>query len=51
VIVPAANLLGEAGKGHRVAFNVLNVGRFKLAAACLGGMREALGVDAAERRT
>jgi alkylation response protein AidB-like acyl-CoA dehydrogenase len=44
VIVPAANLLGEAGKGHRVAFNVLNVGRFKLAAACLGGMREALGV-------
>jgi alkylation response protein AidB-like acyl-CoA dehydrogenase len=52
VIVPAANLLGEAGKGHRVAFNVLNVGRFKLAAACLGGMREALGVAvryAAER--
>jgi alkylation response protein AidB-like acyl-CoA dehydrogenase len=44
VIVPAENLLGEAGKGHRVAFNVLNVGRFKLAAACLGGMREALGV-------
>jgi alkylation response protein AidB-like acyl-CoA dehydrogenase len=44
VIVSAENLLGEAGKGHRVAFNVLNVGRFKLAAACLGGMREALGV-------
>jgi alkylation response protein AidB-like acyl-CoA dehydrogenase len=44
VVVPAENLLGEAGKGHRVAFNVLNVGRFKLAAACLGGMREALSV-------
>ena len=41
-IVPAANLLGEEGKGHRVAFNVLNVGRFKLAATCLGGMRPAL---------
>jgi alkylation response protein AidB-like acyl-CoA dehydrogenase len=44
VIVPAANLLGEPGKGHRVAFNVLNVGRFKLAAACLGGMRPALAI-------
>jgi alkylation response protein AidB-like acyl-CoA dehydrogenase len=41
-VVPAENLLGEAGKGHRVAFNVLNVGRFKLAAACLGGMRPAI---------
>ena len=46
-IVPAENLLGEAGKGHRVAFNVLNVGRFKLAAACLGGMRPAIGTAAA----
>ncbi len=44
VVVPAENLLGEEGKGHRVAFNVLNVGRFKLAAACLGGMRPAVGV-------
>jgi alkylation response protein AidB-like acyl-CoA dehydrogenase len=43
-VVPAANLLGEPGKGHRVAFNVLNVGRFKLAAACLGGMRPALAI-------
>jgi len=40
--VPAANLLGEIGKGHRVAFNVLNVGRFKLAAAALGAMKPAL---------
>jgi len=45
-VVPAGNLLGEVGKGHRVAFNVLNVGRFKLAAACLGGMRPAIGVAA-----
>ena len=41
--VPAANLLGEAGKGHHIAFNVLNVGRFKLGVACVGGARRALG--------
>ena len=35
--VPAANLLGEIGKGHKVAFNVLNFGRFKLGAMCVGG--------------
>jgi alkylation response protein AidB-like acyl-CoA dehydrogenase len=40
--VPAANLLGEAGKGHYIAFNVLNVGRFKLGVACVGGSRHAL---------
>ncbi len=45
-IIPAANLLGEVGKGHRVAFNVLNVGRFKLASACLGGMRPAVAIGA-----
>ncbi|MGH2357065.1 MAG: acyl-CoA dehydrogenase family protein, partial [Candidatus Limnocylindria bacterium] len=44
VVVGEDALLGEVGKGHRVAFNVLNVGRFKLAAACLGGMRPALGI-------
>jgi alkylation response protein AidB-like acyl-CoA dehydrogenase len=37
VQVPAANLLGEVGKGHKVAFNVLNFGRFKLGANCVGG--------------
>ena len=37
--VPAANLLGEIGKGHKIAFNVLNYGRFKLAAMCTGGAR------------
>jgi len=40
--VPRKNLLGEAGKGHRIAFNVLNVGRFKLGVACIGGARRAL---------
>lgn len=41
--VPAANLLGEPGKGHHIAFNVLNWGRFKLGIACVGGARQALG--------
>jgi alkylation response protein AidB-like acyl-CoA dehydrogenase len=40
--VPAANLLGEPGKGHHIAFNVLNMGRFKLGVACVGGARNAL---------
>ncbi len=37
--VPAENLLGEVGKGHLIAFNILNVGRFKLGAMCVGGGR------------
>ena len=41
--VPAANLLGEIGKGHKVAFNVLNFGRFKLGAMCSGGAQAAIG--------
>jgi alkylation response protein AidB-like acyl-CoA dehydrogenase len=40
--VPAENLLGEIGKGHIIAFNILNVGRFKLGAMCLGGGRVSL---------
>jgi butyryl-CoA dehydrogenase len=40
--VPAENLLGEVGKGHQIAFNILNIGRFKLGAACLGGARATL---------
>jgi alkylation response protein AidB-like acyl-CoA dehydrogenase len=40
--VPKDNLLGEAGKGHHIAFNVLNVGRLKLGVACIGGARHAL---------
>jgi alkylation response protein AidB-like acyl-CoA dehydrogenase len=41
--VPVENLLGEAGKGHLIAFNVLNIGRLKLGAACVGGARNVLG--------
>ncbi|MGC2619513.1 MAG: acyl-CoA dehydrogenase family protein, partial [Acidobacteriaceae bacterium] len=40
--VPVENLLGEAGKGHHIAFNILNVGRYKLGAATLGGARHSL---------
>ncbi len=39
VQVPTENVLGEIGKGHLIAFNVLNVGRFKLCALCLGGAK------------
>src|ERR1700689_3439929 len=37
--VPVENLLGEIGKGHVIAFNILNVGRFKLGGMCVGGAR------------
>jgi len=40
--VPAENLLGEIGKGHVIAFNILNLGRFKLGAGCVGGARNSL---------
>jgi alkylation response protein AidB-like acyl-CoA dehydrogenase len=40
--VPVENLLGEIGKGHRIAFNILNIGRFKLGAMCVGGGRVSL---------
>jgi alkylation response protein AidB-like acyl-CoA dehydrogenase len=46
VIVPAENLLGQIGKGHKVAFNVLNFGRFKLGAMCSGGAQTAIGESA-----
>ena len=46
VRVPAENLLGEAGKGHKIAFNVLNVGRLKVATQTLGMAKAAYG-DAA----
>jgi alkylation response protein AidB-like acyl-CoA dehydrogenase len=41
--VPADSVLGEVGKGHKVAFNVLNYGRFKLGAMCSGGARRVIG--------
>lgn len=40
--VPVENVLGEIGKGHHIAFNILNIGRFKLGAACVGGARNGL---------
>ena len=40
--VPVENVLGEVGAGHRVAFNILNVGRLKLGAGCIGGMKSAI---------
>jgi alkylation response protein AidB-like acyl-CoA dehydrogenase len=53
VRVPAGNVLGEIGKGHKVALNTLNYGRFSLGAMCSGGCRAALGAAAqyaAQRR-
>ena len=40
--VPVENLLGEIGKGHKIAFNILNIGRLKLCAAALGGAKRAI---------
>jgi len=40
--LPVENLLGQAGNGHQIAFNVLNVGRYKLAAGAIGGAQAAL---------
>lgn len=40
--VPVENVLGEIGKGHRIAFNILNIGRLKLCAAAVGGARRAV---------
>ena len=42
VRVPAENVIGEVGKGHKVAFNVLNFGRFKLGGMCSGGALAAI---------
>ena len=39
VKTPVENLLGEVGKGAKIAFNTLNIGRFKLGAMCVGGMK------------
>src|SRR5262247_2176569 len=46
VKVPAENVLGEVGKGHKVAFNVLNFARFKLGAMCSGGALGAIAESA-----
>ncbi|KYP16416.1 acyl-CoA dehydrogenase family protein [Flavihumibacter sp. CACIAM 22H1] len=43
--VPAENVLGEIGKGHIIAFNILNIGRLKLCAAALGGAKRAFNTS------
>ncbi len=43
VQVPVENLLGEIGQGHKIAFNILNVGRIKLCAGVLGGAKQGVG--------
>ncbi len=50
--VPVENVLGEVGKGQYIAFNILNIGRFKLGAACVGGARNSLadGIGYAKER-
>lgn len=52
VKVPVENLLGEPGRGHVIAFNILNIGRYKLAVGCVGGMKAAIemGVKYANQR-
>jgi hypothetical protein len=40
--VPVENVLGEIGKGHKIAFNILNIGRLKLCAAAVGGAKRAI---------
>jgi alkylation response protein AidB-like acyl-CoA dehydrogenase len=43
--IPVENVLGEVGKGHKIAFNILNIGRLKLCAATLGGAKKAFGTS------
>lgn len=51
VHIPVENLLGEVGKGHLIAFNILNIGRFKLAAGSLGVSKEALDLSVKYAKT
>ncbi len=46
VKIPASNLLGEIGKGHKIAFNILNIGRFKLGVGTVGGGKRGMQVAA-----
>ncbi|WP_456236254.1 acyl-CoA dehydrogenase family protein [Domibacillus indicus] len=51
--VPAENLLGEAGRGHVIAFNILNIGRYKLGVGAVGSAKRALDISlkyAADRK-
>ena len=51
--VPVENVLGEIGRGHVIAFNILNIGRLELGAACVGGGKNVLAVtiEYAKQRT
>jgi len=42
--IPVGNMLGQRGKGHLIAFNILNIGRYKLGATALGGARESFNM-------
>lgn len=44
VKIPVGNLLGQAGKGHLIAFNALNIGRYKLGVMCMGGCKNGITV-------
>jgi alkylation response protein AidB-like acyl-CoA dehydrogenase len=46
-VIPKENLLGDIGKGHKIAFNILNIGRFKLGAMVTGGAKLAVGAATA----
>ena len=50
-VIPTGNLLGEIGKGHIIAFNILNIGRLKLCAAAMGGAKRALATSVAYAKT
>ncbi|MCC6724099.1 MAG: acyl-CoA dehydrogenase family protein, partial [Saprospiraceae bacterium] len=45
VQVPAGNVLGQIGKGHLIAFNALNIGRYKLGLMCMGGSKKAIATS------
>ena len=49
--VPVENLLGEIGKGHVIAFNILNIGRLKLAAAAIGASKLSLNLSVEYAKT
>ncbi len=53
VAVPIENVLGEIGRGHVIAFNILNIGRLELGAACTGGAKSVIAVtiEYAKQRT
>jgi len=49
--VPVENVLGEIGKGHKIAFNILNIGRLKLCAAAVGGSRRTVTISTQYAKT